>query len=375
MVLNKSKWDHKAKIQYLRKHNLTRPKQNPEKNTPKWSGKKNQDVSGNSWLDESDDSEWDSEDDAFLNHFYPQISEDNLSVENKRKLKQQIVKIVKKREAGDSNEPEDPPKERDGIYLGTEAQKSEAPTDSGSDDEEHGFSDEEFELEIPDLEVKLSEFVVSDLGKSRNRKMLKNKISDNLLDEYGLESYSSTVKDTDYNSSVKNQFRNVSKLTADDLHGLRIGETSNAPKQPAVRALSEAELQQHKERAAKLQHVRFHDQIKKKFGSDSTQTPRVLEINNFNANDKDQMASLNTKLTSANENSRQYSNVEDDLDELLGLEGDKQASPVSRTAPETLDFLSETLPQATTSKKESDKKESRKVKPATDSFLDDLLGI
>lgn len=373
MVLNKSKWDHKAKIQYLKKHNLTRPKPKQEKNTPKWSSKKTQDSTGNAWLNESEGSDWDSEDEAFLNHFYPQISEDSLSVETKQKLKRQIIKIVKKSEPGETEEtPTSDHDEKDGIYLGKKPEINEEGPESGSEDEDGEFSDDEFELEIPDLEVKLSEFVVSDMGKLRNRKMLKNKLLENLLEEYGLDSYSSTVKDTDYNDLVKTPFRNVDRLTAADLHGFRIGENPKETKQPAVRALDEEELEEHRARGEKLEHARFHDQIKKKFGQEQASARRVLEINNFNADDKTQMESLNSKLTQRNNNKPVLGDVEDDLDVLLGIEGEK---PVKTAMPQTFDFLLETLPQASVPKKEISKKEISRVKPSSDSFLDDLLGI
>ncbi|KAJ8142326.1 hypothetical protein OY671_004526 [Metschnikowia pulcherrima] len=368
MVLNKSKWDHKAKVQYLKKHNLARPKPT-QKTTPKWSSKRTGDGQANTWLDESENSDWDSEDEAFLNHFYPQISEDRLSEESKRILKQQIIKIVKQREAGDAEEnSEEAYDEHDGIYLGT---KPETGDDEPGDSENDDFSDDEFQLEIPDLETKLSEFVVSDLSKSRNRKMLKNKVSENLLDEYGLDSYSSTVKDTDYNSSAQKTFRNVEKLTAHDLHGFCIGEGLIEPKQPSVRALSEAELEEHKARATKLQHKKFHDQIKEKFGSEP-QKANVLEINNFNRDDLSQMASLNSKLTSATGISHKPVIVEDDLDELLGLEKESKETPSNA---ESSDFLSTTLPQKYGKKKNMQKNDSHKAKAEPDSFLDDLLGI
>ncbi|OBA24102.1 hypothetical protein METBIDRAFT_117841 [Metschnikowia bicuspidata var. bicuspidata NRRL YB-4993] len=370
MVLNKSKWDHKAKIQYLRKHNLTRPKPTANVNRPKWSAKKSQGSQGTAWLDEEDDSDWDLEDEAFLNHFYPQISEDHLSVENKQKLKRQIIKIVKARENGEPEVQEHASDEEDGIYLGARPVLHEA--ESFPEDEEDAESGEEYLLEIADLETKLSEFVVSDMGKLGNRKMLKNKILDNLLDEYGLDSYASTVKTTDYNNSAKLQFRNVDRLTAADLHGFRIGGPKNEPKQPSVQALDATELEAHRARAEKLRHVKFHDQIKKKFGDEPAKKTRVLEINNFNANDEMQMAALNSRLTLDNGALHRATSMDEDLDVLLGLEsgGQTQQPPL-----ESLDFLQDTLPWAGSLKREPARKETKKKESHTDSFLDDLLGI
>lgn len=359
MVLNKSKWDHKAKIQYLKKHNLTKPKQGPEIR-PKWSGKKTAQNSEIAWLDQHDDSdaEWGSEDEAILNHFYPQVAEDNLAVEHKRKLKRQIIQTVRKTAVvpHQTDEPEQPDYS-DGIYLGQRPEQShelEPPQISGDEDE----------LFIPDLDTKLSEFLDSGLARSKNRKMLTSNMSDDLLEDYGLESYSQTVKDHDYNATSQ-KVATIDLLSADDLHGLRIGGAANEVPSK-LRLLSEEEKAEHAERAKKAAHAKFHSQIKKKFGPQTG--ARVQEINNFNSKDERQMEALTRRLLKTNETPV---DITSDLDELLGV-----SQPLPPQKPDEfpeLDLLLSSLPSKANEDLPAAKPKATSTR--TDQFLDDLLGL
>lgn len=336
MVLHKSKWDRKATYQYLKKHGLQPQKEHVVR--PKWSGKKSQEPKR--VLYDDSDSEWDEEDDALINHFYPQIGEQTLSVEQKLKIKRQIIQGLMQKseqpEAGEEEEQEED--EMGGIYLGTP--------------DNDKLEEEEFAL--PDLETKLSDFVIADLGK--NRKLLRQKVSDNLLEEYGIASYASTVKDTNYNTPAEIK---IDKLTADDLHGFRIGDTLK-PKQETIRTLTEDEQNEHSERAQKLERERLYSQIKNTFGDQKSQ--KVLEINNFNSNDKRLMDVLNLKII------KQSEAKSGDLDDLLGFTDE----PATLQAQD-LDLLLELA-------KGDAKEEKRELvfvgrAPRRDEdFLDDLLG-
>lgn len=354
MVLHKSKWDHKAKVQYLRKHGLTRPR--PKQETqPKWSSKKSA-TQKPQLLDDSD-SEWDSEDDALINHFFPDLGEQNLAVEHKRKLKRLIVSAIVEREGAEHEQEE--AEEPEGIYLGTRPEAPEAPEAPATDDEEA--------FEIPDLETKLSEFMLGDWNKPKPRKLLKNKILDNLLDDYGLDSYASTVKSNDYNAkSAKTLAKQIDRLTSDDLHGFRIGDKLGQQREDNVRTLSEEEQQEHAERAEKLARARLYAQIKNTFGDDKLRA-KVLEINNINPDDERAMATLNLKLTQT----AHPASIDDDLEELLGF-SDQPSEPV----PE--DNLDELLGSAAlgTTKNTEVKRQAPKMAIAKDdeAFLDDLLG-
>lgn len=354
MVLHKSKWDHKAKVQYLRKHGLTlpRPKQETQ---PKWTSKKSA-AQKPQVLDDSD-SEWDSEDDALINHFFPDLGEQSLAVEHKRKLKRLIVSAIVEREGAEHEQEE--AEEPEGIYLGTRPEAPEAPETPAMDKEEA--------FEIPDLETKLSEFMLGDWNKPKPRKLLKNKILDNLLDDYGLDSYASTVKSNDYNAkSAKTLAKQIDRLTSDDLHGFRIGDKLGQQREVNVRTLSEEEQQEHTERAEKLARAKLYAQIKNTFGDDKLRA-KVLEINNINPDDERAMATLNLKLTQT----ARPASIDDDLEELLGF-SDQPSEPL----PE--DNLDELLGSAALSatKNAEVKRQAPKMAIAKDdeAFLDDLLG-
>lgn len=354
MVLHKNKWDHKAKIAYLKKHGLTRGKVQPEI-TPKWSSKKTTQSARTVYFDDSD-SEWDSEDEALLNHFYPEIAEQELSEDQKKKIKRQIVNGLRQKaqeentEETENNDGEEETKSEDemgGIYLGTEPENA--------DDE----------IDLPDLEARISDFVVTDMAKTKNRRMLKNKILDSLLTDYGIESYLDTVKSTDYNK-LKQDRKDVDKLTADELHGFRIGQPGKSTS-PFIRTLTDSELQEHAERSKKLESAKLYELMKRRFG-DAAPKAKVLEINNFNADDKRLMAVLNLKLTHTEEKNT----LNDDLDLLLGKQ--EHHENVTST-PADLDLL---LQQAARGEILVEKKTTNTVghhaSKADEDFLDDLLG-
>lgn len=358
MVLHKNKWDHKAKIAYLKKHGLTRGKQQPQI-TPKWSSKKSSGPKKLVYQDDSD-SEWDSEDEALLNHFYPEIAEQNILDEQKFNIKRQIISALREKQAETQGEEHDEENESvqsqndeddeiGGIYLGTQP--------------------EEHDIELPDLDARLSDFVISDLAATKSRKLLKNKILDTLLEDYGIASYKETVKSTDYND-VKKQIKDVNQLTADELQGFRIGhDTTNAPQ--SVRQLTEEEQKDHADRSRKLESAKLYEQMKKKFG-DADARHKVLEINNFNNDDERLVQALNLKLLTTDDKDT----LDDDLDLLLGASASARTDTLQ---PPTSVDLDELLNQATAGEKaeatpESTTKLQQLLPKKDEDFLDALLG-
>lgn len=346
MVLHKNKWDHKAKIAYLKKHGLTRPKQAPQ-TTPKWSSKKKEHK--HTVILDSDDSDWDSEDEELLNHFYPEIGEQNVSVEQKVKIKRQIIHGLreKQKEAqkegveAECEDEQDSGDEMGGIYLGTEP-------------------DTDPEFALPDLETKLSEFVVSDAFRpGKSRKLLKQKVDDTLLEDYGIGSYKDTVKNTDY--AV--QRVELDKLSAADLDGMRIGAI-----QPAVsagpRVLSAQEQQEHLERQEKDERARLYEQIRTKFGTKEARN-KILEINNIDESDTHQLDILQGKLTRGQ---AQVYDLGQDLHDLVGVDH----ADVDAGAPD----LDELLQQAQGEAAGEEKKRTTvfSAPQGDDDFLDELLG-
>lgn len=365
MVLNKSKWDHKAKIKYLKKHGLTRPKPKNEV-TPKWSSKKSSTTKTSLVWDS--DSEWDSEDEELVNHFYPEISPQEAPIEFKKKLKKQIYNALSAREGADQDESNNEPDfdDADGIYLGKKPERQGDEKEYDSEDFEEAEGD--FDYEIPDLEAKLSDFLI--LAKpQKSRKLLKNKMLDNFLEEYGIESLQSTVKDIDYNDLLRQNVKNIDKMDLSSLSGHRIGQSFEEPKASHIKVLTEEERKAHLEREKKLEHAKFYNQIKATFGQQSAKkTSRILEINNFNAEDEQQVELLNMRIT---RNGLDKTFVDDDLDELLGL-----------AKEETYDDKQPDLDDLILKSKhvQSVKPPANKAKPITrdlklDAFLDDLLGM
>lgn len=341
MVLHKNKWDHKSKILYLKKHGLTRPKPAKEV-TPKWSGKKS--AKSNQTYDPLEydlDDEWCSDDDALVDFFYPNVSEQNVSVEIKKLLKKQIVNSLRARHEEEAREPETSYNEEDGIYLGSNPPKRSAGASSEqshTDSEPHHdhvsepqLTQEQLDFLPPELEAKLSEFVISDFSRSRARHIPQAK--DESLLEYGIDDLKKTVKTVSYDNKKPMDFDDVD---VEDLDGFRIGQDFAEFRNPQaeVRVLSELEKGEHAERTEKSKRAQFLADIKKTFG-ESKHAP-VLEINNFNAADDHQMKVLQSRLTTE---APQNLDLADDLEVLLGGNWKQDDDPV----PQEDDFLDELL--------------------------------
>ncbi|CAI5759289.1 unnamed protein product [Candida verbasci] len=283
MVLKNSKYDKIAKLKYMKKHGIKKETRKDDGVKPKWSSKKKTDPNKNKIKLEDSDDEWDSDvDEALINHFYPTLKEsEELTKEQKIKIKEQILKDLEKEEE-DGSEPEK--EEIEGIYLGTEPEAK------------------------PKEKFNLEEFVESlDLKPKKNRKMLSNKFSDNLLEEYGLDSYS-TKKDNDYNDIYNSKQKKLVHLDTDQLDEFVIGEpvkdTTN------IRTLTEDEIKQQEERNKKIKQESFYKDLKSKFTDKSQKKGKVLEIDNLKGQVFD------------------YEKIKDDkndfdLDEYLGLSKDE----------------------------------------------------
>ncbi|KGR16221.1 hypothetical protein I503_03446 [Candida albicans SC5314] len=351
MVLKNSKWDKKAKYKYLKKHNIlpTKTEKDNANTTPstKWSSKKKpiDNHTTGVTLEDSDD-EWDSDiDDALINHFYPQLSEnDELTIEQKKKIKSQILANLDK-----DNEEEEKEKEKekegkesientiedelDGIYLGsddTNKLKELKPNINGADSK---FDLEEF---INNLDIK---------PKKNKRKLLHNKISDNFLEEYGLSSYQELNRNVDdYNSIYEKKQKelltrnNLNNIPIEKLDGFIIGESSLIDKinttdksknikKSNIQILTNDEKQKDIDRQKLIEQENFYRQIKNKFNNNddnvnkSNKLGKILEINNFDNNDVDQLAYLNNKILQ-NDNSKATTTLDNDLDLLLGISSD-----------------------------------------------------
>lgn len=339
MVLKNSKWDRKAKTKYLKKHGLNKkPVSIEPEQRPKWSSKR-AGTSNQQIILEDSDSEWDSEEDEeLLNQYYPEIGKENLTREQKEKVKQQILQSLIEEEENreEASEAERSREEQDGIYLGSEENRIK-------------------ENSAEKQKTKLDEYVSKDpvLTKTKkNRKLPKNRMQDNLLEEYGIERYSDTVtKDIDdYNLSYYSQKerRNIDRIPANELDGFRIGESSLANKSKApyqdthtVRNLTEDEMKENAERAVKSEQNKFYNQIKTRFNVSESGTntkPKVIEINNFNENDAGQLKNLNSKLISNNLGAPVVvdNELDDDIDILLGDFKHKNEPQKVNNMPENL---------------------------------------
>lgn len=323
MVLHKSKWDNKLKVQYLKKHGLTRPKPKEEPK-PKWSGKKSSSGQRHIDFDFDSDDEWDSDDDELLDHFYPQIGESQIPLETKVALKRQIVAALRRsQETEITPVNSDKPDYSDGIYLGKQPEDEKEQPEESIEDDEMDPEMAKYMLPEDQLETKISEYLSTDFKPQKNRKLLKNKFSDNFLKEYGIDDYKATVKDTDYDEYDREgrQRRQLDKMSAGQLHGMRIGgarENTSEKTAGGIRGLTEEEKREHQEREEKRERARFYDQMKRTFGSDKVRL-KVLEINNFNDQDERLLEALNKKLM-GNKTEIRHTTLNDDLNELLGGE-------------------------------------------------------
>lgn len=354
MVLKNSKWDKKAKYLFMKKHGIATKSSEPKVDRPKWSGKRKDVSKTNQVVLVDSDEEWDSDaDDALINHFYPQLG-DELTKEQKVKIKEQIFE-----EYGNGPVEGELKEEKDGIYLGTEQK------DEGKKEET-----------LPELIAGIN---LQDLIKSKKtRKLLKPKMSDNILDEYGISSYDDTTRSTDdYNDvyEAKKKDRHINDISAQELDGFVIGEPlsqkSQGPKNNVI-YLSNDEKQAEQDRAALAEKNRLFKQIKNRF-TGQPKTSKVLEINNLDQQDNEVLAHLNTRL-SKNDKAKLG---DDEIDEYLDILLESGAPKTDKsTSNDTLDLdeLSNTLP--TTSYKAPEKSSGRLQKPTNydDTFLDDLLG-
>lgn len=371
MVLHKSKWDKKATNKYMKKHGIQKPEE-PKPVKAKWSAKKSSNKPKALLHFDDDESEWDSEDEALLDHFYPQLGESDIPIESKLAIKRQIVNALMQhqlaQEENKEKEKEIAYNEQDGIYLGTKHEKPEEIPEEG----ELEIDEEAAKYLLPKdvLETTIAEYLSSDIRPQKNRKLLKSKMSENLLDEYGLDSYSSTVKDTDYSkASNKQKWKDLEKFSADELHGFRIGEQVELNKKVNIRLLTEEEKKQHVLRSQKLESAKLHEQIKKKFGTNESQTRKILEINNINESDERAMGVLNKKLA---QSGPEFSNtLDDDLETLLG---GSSAANSQKTAVDNadLDSLLEKLDESKIL--DETPKVRGQISKKDEDFLDELLG-
>ena len=308
MVLKNSKWDKRAKYKYMKKHGISiKPKlESSSEPRAKWTSKKSTDSNFTGVVLEDSDDEWDTEtEEALINHFYPQIGETELTPEQKLKIRKQILADIDRQldedEAGEEDQfnkeiSDEEDVELDGIYLGSK-------------------ENEEREM-APEVQTKfnLNEFMAGlDLNKTKkNRKMLKNKVTDNFLEEYGLSSYDEITKKTDdYNSLYysKLEHRSIKDIPASDLDGFRVGQDSLADisrkkeKSSHIRYMTEEEQEQEKERAIKAELAKLHNELRSRLGSSkkptTTKKNKVIVINNINEHDSEQMASLNSRIVNS----------------------------------------------------------------------------
>lgn len=338
MVLKNSKWDKKAKYKYLKKHNILPINKSNDNDTPsaKWSSKKksiNNTTTTGIILDDSDD-EWDSDiDNALINHFYPQLSEnDELTIEQKKKIKLQILANLDKDDADEEKESTESinDEEIDGIYLGSDANESKELNPPNNNNQDSKFDLEQF---ISNLDVK---------PQKNKRKLLHNKISDNFLEEYGLSSYQELNRNVDdYNSIYEKKQKelvknNINNIPIEKLDGFVIGESSiidtitadksKSTKKSNIQILTNDEKQKDIERQKLIEQENFYRQIKNKF-NDNTMSKlnklgKVLEINNFDNTDVDQLAHLNNRIL-RNDDNNKTTTLDNDIDLLLGISSDR----------------------------------------------------
>lgn len=351
MVLKNSKWDKKAKYKYMKKHGIL-PKKNKNDNEenqglsrPKWSSKKKTIDNQEKIILEDSEDEWDSDvDEALINHFYPQLSEnEELTIEQKIKIKQQILTDIAQQQEQEENSDSHDEKEEelDGIYLGSEENKHEEMKSESK--EPAKFNLQEF---MDNLEIK----------PKKNRKMLKNKMSDNFLEDYGLTSYKDLNRNQDdYNDLyIKKQQEKIKSsinyIPNDKLDGFVIGESTvsmiNDKSKPNntksdIRQLTEEEKQQDEERQKLVEQQLFYNNIRNKFDDVQQQKKpkaKIIDINNFNNND---LGKLNDKISK----DRATTDLDSDIDFLLGIEGksNESADTAGNSSKKELDFLDELL--------------------------------
>lgn len=389
MVLKNSKWDKKAKYKYLKKHGLTQQRGTNEQNEqkqPHWSSKKPSSADGNA---ADSDTDWDSEEDeALINHFYPNLGESELTVDQKKKIRKQILAQLeeeeqKREEAAGNNEDDDEERsgeqeedqdEVDGIYLGTKPK---------SDSSKETIS---FDLQ------QILENAKSSRGSGK--RYFKQKMSSNFLEEYGLDDYKETVAKQDIDSYNKTHYekkatRNLQDISFDELEGFEIGKSQlgepRLESRPQMQHLSKQDMEEEKRRQGLVEDNKLYNTLRNKYGSSNASKPRknrVLEINNLNSKDVTQMNNLNSRIFNAQnaQVSALVGDLDEDLAELLGeVALSEERIPTARGDP--LDEILRTSQMASNVKKTAPVTSSgiqlssqRQSQKEHDAFLDDLLG-
>ncbi|KAK6203504.1 uncharacterized protein RJT21DRAFT_119665 [Scheffersomyces amazonensis] len=402
MVLKNSKWDKKAKYQYMKKHGISRKPSNKivDQPTKKWSGKSDSGIAANHenkiTLEDSDE-EYDSEvDDALIEHFYPQLGETELTRDQKIKIKQQIINDIQHQnemegevqdnEQDEAEREEEEEEELDGIYLGSEDNKQKEMA------------------KAPETKFDLKEFMANaEQNRSKkNRKLLSNKLSNNFLEEYGLTSYEELNRNkSDYNDIYysKRGQRNLDEISSHDLDGFVVGQQSIAEigdirrqkEQRNIQYISKDEAEQDKKRSELVEQEKFYKDIKNRFDtSKPVSKSKVLEINTFNSNDSKQISLLNTSLMSGAAKEKvkiSDTDLDEDINFLLGTSKPTVTSSSLRSPPESqpqlqssLTDIDEFLADLSVHEK-SNKSDTTKIKSTKSglsnkdiNFLDELLG-
>ncbi|KAG5418928.1 hypothetical protein I9W82_003646 [Candida metapsilosis] len=266
-MVKSNKWDKKAKFQYMKKHGLLpEPSSQTPTTTPKWSSKKKSEKKPTIQLTDSDD-EWDSDvDEVLINHFYPELeSSEELSLQQKVKLKQQILNDLK--------------------------EKEELGEDIGENSSE----------EKSDGQINLGD-IIGNIDRRPKKKMLKTRFSDNLLEEYGLDGYQTSDKEY----KLAGRKSGLSNLKDDFV----IGQPEESS---SIRSLTEEEIAIENERKKKIEQQNFYDEVRKKFGEKPTQQ-KIVDINNIKG-DESQLQRLNDRIGKE----KVEDTLDEDLNELLQL--------------------------------------------------------
>lgn len=320
MVLKDSKWDKKAKKNYLRKHGLTQSRRPENHQRPKWSSKKKgkDGRTGHFAFEKSESDEWDSEEDEeFVNYFYPQLSEKSLGTEQKLKIRNQLLQQLKselssQQDVDDNTEHSQ--EEPDGIYLGEQRPETTKSTTEGRSI-------------LDNVALKDKESILYKTRQSKSKSVPKGKLSDNFLEEYGLESYADTVKpetDTSISKPITATDLSLRKIANSSLDGFEIGKGAlplsphHESKKSSIHELSSEEKAARQERARKYEENKFHNKIRSGLVTQRSKRPdMVLEINNFNNSDEAQMQNLNRRILADSKKDEDIGE-EDDLNYLLG---------------------------------------------------------
>lgn len=330
MVLKNSKWDKKAKYKYKKKHGLFNKNKELIEPRSKWSSKRAVEQAGP--ILQETDSEWDSEEeDEFLNHYYPQMGETSLTREQKKRLRQQLFQKLVDEQEEDVQESklEGDDVEIDGIYLG----------------------DKSKEGQHTEPKVHLNDYLPLEpyTRTTKTRKMPKAKVSDNFLEEYGIENYSDTIKKDleDYEKFHKTKQLNLplNKISNEALEGFQVGKSSLAPESTLpktnIKMLSDKEIKESLEMRAMNKRNTFLNQMKSKFSdrASAAKSGPVLEINNINDEDREHIDFLNSKITGRALSQDNGYDYQSDIDYLLGESKEHGHSEEDNKPPEVIDEL------------------------------------